>query len=502
MDFVKRHKIFVALFFLSLIYFATRLYNIQSLPIFTDEAIYVRWSQIARYDASWRFISLTDGKQPSFVWAAMIIMRFVQDPLLAGRLVSVVSGFATLIGVYLLAFEVFRSRRIGFAAALIFVFYPFALVYDRMALYESLVAGFCVWSLYLYIRLVRHLRVDTALILGMVLGGGVLTKSSGFLSIYLSPLIVLLLNLRQEQKVKKLIRLALLLFLSAGLAYGYYSMLRLSPFFHIIDDKNSVFVYPFNEWINHPFRFVLGNLSGMIDWLINYMSYPVLGLVAVSFIVNRGKYWREKILLFLWFALPFLALSIFAKLLYPRFIYFMTMPLIILASYSLYNFYERFKNVLSRIILLLLFLGLFLRADYYILNDFSHAPIPMLDLEQYINGWPAGGGIQEVISFLSKESQKKKIYVLSTGTFGSLPTYAVEIYLGDNKNIEKRGIYPVPPVIPDDIILKSKTMPTFVFTSNQMEFDASVRTWPVKEVISYRKGIGDSYSRLYRVEAK
>ncbi len=58
-------------------YFSLRLYNLMSLPLFTDEAIYIRWAQIAKNDANWRFISLVDGKQPSFVWLMMIVMRFV-----------------------------------------------------------------------------------------------------------------------------------------------------------------------------------------------------------------------------------------------------------------------------------------------------------------------------------------------------------------------------------------------------------------------------------------
>src|SRR3989344_1978316 len=86
-------------------YLITRLYGIMSLPLFTDEAIYTRWSQIARYDANWRFISLTDGKQPSFVWFDMIVMRLANDPLLAGRLVSVLAGIVALVGIYFLASE-------------------------------------------------------------------------------------------------------------------------------------------------------------------------------------------------------------------------------------------------------------------------------------------------------------------------------------------------------------------------------------------------------------
>ena len=97
-SFISKHsKLILIALILSIAYFATRLYNIEALPLFTDEAIYTRWSQIARFDANWRFISLTDGKQPSFVWFDMIVMKFVNDPLLAGRLVSVMAGILSLI---------------------------------------------------------------------------------------------------------------------------------------------------------------------------------------------------------------------------------------------------------------------------------------------------------------------------------------------------------------------------------------------------------------------
>src|SRR5258706_13140854 len=99
MHFVKKYykEILFALFTIG-IFFLLRLTNIMHLPIFTDEAIYTRWAQIAHQDANWRFISLTDGKQPLFVWLDMIIIPFVRDPLFAGRLFSVLSGLASMIG--------------------------------------------------------------------------------------------------------------------------------------------------------------------------------------------------------------------------------------------------------------------------------------------------------------------------------------------------------------------------------------------------------------------
>src|SRR6266436_8244891 len=131
MGFNKKYLPVLAWFGLILLYIITRFTNILSLPIFTDEAIYIRWAQIAMRDPAWRFISLTDGKQPMYVWIAMILLRFIHDPLLAGRLLSVFTGFGSLVGIWLLTWELFRKRWVAFLAAALYVVFPFALVYDR-----------------------------------------------------------------------------------------------------------------------------------------------------------------------------------------------------------------------------------------------------------------------------------------------------------------------------------------------------------------------------------
>src|SRR3990167_410413 len=108
---VKKYRLELAiLVLLTIAYFSLRLYRIMSLPIFTDEAIYTRWSQIANQDASWRFISLVDGKQPLFIWLNMILVRVIHDPLLSGRLISVFAGFATMAGLFFLGREIFNNR--------------------------------------------------------------------------------------------------------------------------------------------------------------------------------------------------------------------------------------------------------------------------------------------------------------------------------------------------------------------------------------------------------
>src|SRR3990172_5475681 len=115
MGFLKKNKLIILLFlFLTVLYFLIRLPNLLIIPIFTDEAIYTRWAQIAANDANWRFISLTDGKQPMFVWFAMIAIKFIDDPLIAARLVSVFTGFFTMLGLWFLSFELFKDKRISF----------------------------------------------------------------------------------------------------------------------------------------------------------------------------------------------------------------------------------------------------------------------------------------------------------------------------------------------------------------------------------------------------
>src|SRR3989339_455654 len=94
---LRKHEWFIlVLILVGFLILATR--NLTRLPIFVDEAIYLRWAQIAWHDPSWRFISLTDGKQPFYIWLVIPFMKMIADPLAAGRAASVFSGLLTVVG--------------------------------------------------------------------------------------------------------------------------------------------------------------------------------------------------------------------------------------------------------------------------------------------------------------------------------------------------------------------------------------------------------------------
>lgn len=486
---------FLWLGLLTIFYFALRFTNLTSLPIFTDEAIYIRWSQIGANDASWRFISLTDGKQPLFTWFMMAALRVIKDPLIAGRTVSVVSGFFGMLGMFALGYEVFKSKRIGLIASFLYVISPFALMYDRLAIYDSWVSTLSIWNLYLAILFVRNVRLDIALIFGMTLGVGMLNKTSAFFSLYLLPFTLILFDWKSKSLTNRLATWVGFSVIAAILSQIIYSILRLSPYFYIIAQKNTIFVYPFKEWITHPFTFFIGNLHGEFDWLIHYLTIPWCVLIILSFLFLR-KRTLEKMLLVLWWILPFTALALFGKVLYPRFILFMVMPLILLVAVSIDGLASKCKEYYQQIFVLLFCCAQAIWISGKILSDIKTAPIPKSEVGQLVGDWPSGWGVNETVTILNTLSSQGKLAVYTEGTFGLLP-YALEIYLHDNTNIEIHGVWPPSKTLPPDIREKSLLIPTYYITNLTQEKP----DWPMDQILEVQKGMNDkSHMRLYKIQ--
>jgi 4-amino-4-deoxy-L-arabinose transferase-like glycosyltransferase len=483
----------LATLILGVLYLATRLFNLTILPIFTDEAIYIRWSQIGSRDAEWRFISLVDGKQPMFTWIMMGLLRFIQDPLIAGRMVSVIAGFISAIGLWILSFELFKSKKVSFTTVALYIISPFALMYDRLAMYDSLVAAFSIWSLYLGILLVRHIRLDVALLLGMCLGAGMLNKTSGFLSLYLLPLTLVLFDWRTKDRKTRFLRWVGLVIVAALLSQVIYAILRLSPLFAMVGQKDLVFVYSLTELLASPFKFLVGNIRGLFDWLTHYLTWPVFISALVPLFWFKNK-WRETVLLAAWWFVPFVGLAQFGRVLYPRFILFMSMPLLILAARVLVHLIWTKRTLMTYVLIAVICVPSIL-SSYFILTNPLYAPIPFSDKSQLIDDWPSGWGVSEVNAFITKESQTQDIAVYTEGTFGLFP-YAIEMYQVDNPRVVVKGLWPVPQEMPEEIENIANEKPTYI-VFNQTQ---AIPPWPLTLISEYQKGNRkDVFMRLYRI---
>lgn len=497
MKFLEKYKYLFILLFLSAFYFALRLVHLGSLPIFTDEAIYIRWAQIGGYDPNWRFISLVDGKQPLFVWFIMLSIRLISDPLIAGRIVSVFAGFFTLLGIFALTRELFKSTKISLLAVLLYVVFPFAQVYDRMALMDGMVGTFAVWGSYFSVLLVRKIRLDIAYTLGFIIGAGAITKSSGFFTAYLLPFSLLLFDFNSKIRIKQLLRWGIFAGFAFLLSEVIYNLLRLSPFFYIIAQKNASFVFPFSEWIHHPFQYFLNNLLHLSDWAYSYLTPSYLVLILASFILAK-EYFREKLLLLLYFILPFIALALFGKSIFPRYIYFMTLSLIPIAALGLSKIidiltlrFNKFRASLVSLVTILIIVIYPLTISLLLVFNPFKAQIAESDINQYITRWPAGWGVSESVDFFNRESKNRKIFIATQGTFGLMP-FSYEIFLRNNPNITIKGYWPINDSIPADVVEKSKVIPTyFVFyqpcAACSSEFNPPV-TWSVKPVFKANYG--------------
>lgn len=486
---------FVTVILLAALTFFTRIVNLLNIPIFTDEAIYIRWAQIGLADPAHRYISLTDGKQPLFTWLMYPLLRLFSDPLYAGRFVSVLSGLLAVVGIYFLARELF-GRKAAILASLIYIFSPFALLYDRLALYDSLLGALGAWILYFTVISARKVRLDSALLLGITVGLGVLTKSSAFFYLVLLPCSLLLFDFKTKRKVKKITVLIGLSMISVIIAEVMYNSLRLSPWFYLIRQKNYTFVLTMSEFFKEPFEFFLPNLNGLVPILITYLTIPMVLVIVYGLILAVLKKDRAGIYLFLCFLIPFFGLAAMGKVIFPRFILFMVIPLFVIAGKTILDLSVIFlKN--KNIKLLAFFILIYPAYQcFLLLTSPVNAAIPISDRNQLFNDWPSGYGVNEVISFISEKAKEGKVVLGTEGTFGLNPA-VYEIYLKNNKNVEIRSYWPVSEV-PKDLIEASAEYPTYLVFKEKQNIPQS---WPLKLIYKIRRGNGNTFLLFYQVES-
>ncbi len=413
-----------------------RTYNLFSIPIFADEAIYVRWSQVMRAVASLRFLPLSDGKQPLFMWVTIPFLKIFSDPMIAGRAVSILSGIGTLVGIFLLTDKLFGKKPALFAS-LLYAVSPFTVFFDRMALVDSMLAMFGIWSLYLGILTSLTLRLDYAMLTGFALGGAYLTKSPGIFFLGLLPSTILVTNIKGE-KWKTGIKLVGLWMVAWVIALALYNILRLGPEFHMLGLRNKDYVYTVSEILKHPLDPLMPHVGDIKTWLWVLLPGTTLFAATLGSIVDLKKNWNKKLLLLAWVLGPLLVEAALAKVFTARYVLFTTTPLFILAGLGSAYLSKRFKVPATVGILLLVPISI----NYFLLTNPEKAPLPRNERAGYLEEWTSGTGIREIAKYIKSEKDKnpnQNIVVGTEGFFGTLPD-GLQIYLSDIPGIVVRGV--------------------------------------------------------------
>lgn len=475
-----------------IIYFFTRLVNISKFPIFTDEGIYIHWAKIAWHDASWRFISLTDGKQPLQTWGTIPFLKlFPNDALLAGRLFSVATGFVALVAIFSLLYYLF-GKRSAWIGVFVYLFTPFFLFYDRLALTDSTVNAFFILMLLFSILLVRTLRLDVAFLFGIITGFALLAKSSVriFLALALTAPILL-----WQKNIVKFIRSSanyLVLFAGASLmALIMYNIQRLSPFFHYVAEKNKTFVMTFDEFLKQPFNSFIPNLKLIPYYIASEMGY-VLAFIGLAGLVLLYKKDRKLFFYFvIWFVVPYLTLALFSKVIFPRYLIFFASLLTISASYFL-SFVKNKQLLFASLFAIILSFALF---DFAILFKPESIPLPPVDRGQYIEGVTAGWGVSEIVGFAREKSKEKPVILVAEGNFGLIADM-LDVFLKPGDNVSIKGYWPLgekellenQPFIENNLV--------YVVFSHRTEFPSE---WPIEFVKKFEKPNNQSAYYLYKL---
>jgi dolichyl-phosphate-mannose-protein mannosyltransferase len=374
----------------------TRLPDLMRLPVFLDEAMHLDWA--FRTAATGQLVGHTDGGRYLPIWAYAVVAGKAADPLRAARLCSVASGLAAVLGLAWLG-RLLETPQAGLLAAFLYVAAPFTLLYDRMALVDSLLAALVVYALVFGVLWVRTARRLWAIGLGLALGAAGLTKLSGLLTLAIPAALAFASRSHDRHRLR------------AQLAWPYgIAVVLLVPLF--LDLAGTGRFFSENLWVLRAGAdgesFVGRNARLAGEWLLAYLT-PI-GAALVSAAVAWALRGRERAdLLLLCVALGWCAFFVLAggRYWFPRYVLPAIPPLLLLLARGA----ERLGPAAMWLTAGLLAVT-WARFDAALIADPARAPLPPVERSQYIYDWPSGYGLAEVTAALRQVAARQPVTVL------------------------------------------------------------------------------------------
>ncbi|MEN8253524.1 MAG: glycosyltransferase family 39 protein [Patescibacteria group bacterium] len=466
LNYLKRHAIacLYAIFYLFI-----HLLNLTALPVFADESIYIRWTQLIIDDwQQYLFFPLNDGKTPLHIWLQLPLQFLFSDQLYAARVSSVFVGLIQMGVMALLAKELGGKKKSQYLAALLTAILPFWYFHHRMALMDGLLTLFLSLTLLGVIRLIKArknkiLDIRYLILAGLFFGLSLLSKLPAVLFIPVLLFWSLIPNPTDFKRIFiNLVKISLAIFI--GLLI--FLSLKLHPAFGQLFARGSDFLFPAKEiFLQGKWLMTIRNLPSYLSYFSRYLTLPVL-LLSIYGLFSKNN--KGVFHLLFWSAVIFIfPIAIMGRVVYPR--YFLPISIFFtisaaLALEELINKIKSKKNIKFKTlyaILLAIFSAVIIQnSSFFILYSlFSANNIPFVaaDKVQYLHEWSSGHGIKESSNFIKLQAKTKKIAIATEGSFGTLPD-GILMYLHRSNvdNIYVEGIgYPVKS-IPEKFMNRAK----------------------------------------------
>jgi general stress protein CsbA len=247
----------------------------------------------------------------------------------------------------------------------------------------------------------------------------------------------------------------------------------------------------FSEFFQTPFAYLFQNLVSIPQYVFWEMGFivPLFGLIGFYFLYQKDRtlFWY----LVIWFAIPYLIISLFAKVLYPRYITYLGSILLITASYYLST--VKWQHLRAYLLVIFLSVAPFL---YTIWFNHAHIPFPQVDRGQYIEGWPAGWGAQEIVTYAEEQSKKEPVHIIAEGNFG-MSGDVLNVLKGDNENISVSGYWPLTEESLQENMDLLEEKQVYVVFSHRTEFPED--EWPIERIKVYDRPGDEARMALFRL---
>lgn len=438
---------------LVVLFLLTHLYRLTALPVFADESIYIRWTQLIIDDwQQYLFFPMNDGKTPLHMWL-MLPWQFVfSDQLYAGRFVSVLIGLGQLAASYFTVRALGGRAKTGWLMMAFITILPFWFFHHRMALTDSLLT-LCLSLTFLFsLKTAQEKKLYGGLtwiaLIGLSFGAALYSKVPAVLA---APAFALLALWPAELSWKE--RAIILTKIGLGLAGGValFALLWLTPVFGQLFSRGSDFLFPWQEVLfDGKWRETVINIPTYLQYFVQYLSWPVMLLAVVGLFLGRHQ--RSHHVLF-WSGLLFIApIALLGKQVYPRYLFPASFFFTTGAVLALEELMDRWVNrpktlmvkIISSLMLTLLASAVVTTSIAFMLPAWLQPdaiPFHPADRVQYLTEWSSGHGIEQAVEYIENTAKTKTIAVATEGSFGTLPDgVLLQLHRHDLKNIYVEGI--------------------------------------------------------------
>ncbi len=437
---------------LSCLYFLTHLFSLTLLPVFADEAIYIRWTQLIMDEPlRYAFFALNDGKTPLFIWLMLPFQYVFSDQLLAGRLVSVIVGFLQVLLTRQFIRSVNGSRGTQLVGMVLVSLLPYWYFHHRMALMDGLLALCLTATIYASLRVVSgvaelsqhkkqslvtefwQLATTQTITIWTLLGAFSFGAAlwSKLPAVLLVPGIVFCIFVQPAKTwwewFKRAVPLGAIIF--GGICI--FALLKLHPAFGQLFSRGGDFLYPLSDFFNGSWIVSLQQLPNYLSYYIHYLSAGTMFLLVFGTFLPHSK--RRIVIVLTLIGLSFIApIALLGKVVYARYL-LPAVPFFTLAAVL------TFESIWRQMLNSKVASGLRLQAKILVILSclfFAATIIPNLsaslfaasktpfvpsDTTQYLTEWSSGHGIKETTDLIEVAAKKEKIAIATEGYFGTLP---------------------------------------------------------------------------------